>query len=348
MAHVPGHIDPRVDQALQQLGTQGGTLPERRNPRPTPSLFDATASNLFGDIALSAGGRQGDILGLLFGPLLPPSKKQKAAFAQLKVERAEKLKRARTGAVQEFAAASGLSTPAAKSAALASPELAQSLEATARGERGGRESLNALANRAIRQQLPQQQTRAARADLPLEIQQQVDEIERQHSAQLITNRSQFVDQVETNPALTKSTGSLVAASQLLDTINDPGFTALDLTTDAVLFTQVIEPGLAVREDDRMAFNRAATSGFEFLKNTANQFASGEIDGEQARKNVQASLFSIMRTPAQRTKQAIAFWQSVGKDIPGVKEGDVLGATAITPRMIEMLDRFALNPFEGTE
>lgn len=345
MAHIAGHIDPRVDQALIEAGVAGGQLPERRNPRPSPTLFDSTAQNLFGEINMRAGGRAGDLLGTLFGGLLPPSKKQQEAFAQLKKERAQKLERARSGAVSEFAAGSGLSTPAARSAALASPELARSLEATARNEPGGRPSLNALAERAVLQQLPQQKTRASRADLPLAIQQQIDEIERQHSAQLITNRSDFIDQVETNPAIQKSTGSLVAASQLLDTINDPGFSALDLTTDAVLFTQVIEPGLAVREDDRMAFNRAATSGFEFLKNTANQFAAGEIDGETARKNVQASLFSIMRTPAQRTLQSIEFWQSVGADIPGVERGDVLGATAITPRMIEQLNQFALTPFE---
>ena len=138
MAHIPGHIDPRVDQALIDAGVAGGTLPERRNPRPdvrtsSPTLFDSTAQNLFGEINMRVGGRAGDLLGTLFGRVLPPSKKQKAAFAQLKKERAQKIERARSGAVSEFAAASGLSTPAARSAALASPELGRSLEATARG-----------------------------------------------------------------------------------------------------------------------------------------------------------------------------------------------------------------------
>ncbi len=349
MAHVPGHFAiPEIDQALIEQGQAGGTLPERRNPRPTPTLFDSTAQNLFGDIRMKAGGRAGDLLGTLFGSVLPPSKKQKAAFAQLKKERAEQLTRARTGAVAEFAAASGLSQPAARSAALASPELARSMEATARGEPGGREGLASFAQRAVEQQLRKQPTRAERANLPLAVQQQVDAVERDARAQQLTNRRDFIADVEQNPAFAKSTGSLVAADQLLSVLDDPGFTALDLTTAAVLFTQSLEPGLAVREDDRMAFTRGATSGFESLKNIANQFALGEISGENAARNVRSSLFSIMRAPAQRTAQSLSFWQSVGLDIPGVKDGDVIGAAGITPRMQELILQFSLTPFETSQ
>ena len=346
MAHIPGHIDPRVDQALQALGSQAGSQAlQRRNPRPT--LFDQTSQNLFGGIDLGQGGRRGDILGRLFGKVLPPSKQQKAALALQKTERAATLKRARTGAVSEFAAASGLSTPAAGSAALASPQLAQSLEATARQEPGGRESLNALANRAVLQQLESGRaaTREARANLPLGVQQQVDAIERDARAQLITNRRDFISDVEGNPALQKSVESIGAAQQLLAVLDDPGFTALDLTTAAVLFTQSLEPGLAVREDDRMAFTRGSTSGFETLKNIANQFALGEITGENAAQNVKSSLFSIMRSPSQRLAESLTFWQSVGLDIPGVQAGDVIGAIGLTPEMQESVSQFSLVPFE---
>ena len=344
MAHIAGHIDPRVDQALIEAGLTGGQLPERRNPRPSPSLFDSTAQNLFGEINMRAGGRAGDLLGTLFGGLLPPSKKQQEAFAQLKKERAQKLERARSGAVSEFAAASGLSTPASRSAALASPELARSLEATARNEPGGRPSLNALAERAVLQQLQsgQAQTKAGRANLPLHIQQSIDETERNAAAQNITNRRQFISDVEGNPALDKSVASLVAANQL-EAVLAGDFTALDLTTAAVLFTQVIEPGLAVREDDRMAFTRGADSGFQTLKNIANQFALGEISADQAAANVRATLFSIMRTPAQRLTKSLEFWQSVGLDIPGVKGGDVMGAIGLTPELQESIARFSLTP-----
>ena len=73
MAHVPGHFAiPEIDQALIDQGQQGGTLPARRNPRPRPTLFDSTAQNLFGDINLRAGVRSGDLLGTLFGAVLPP------------------------------------------------------------------------------------------------------------------------------------------------------------------------------------------------------------------------------------------------------------------------------------
>ena len=346
MAHTPGHIAAAFDQALIAQGQQAGTqAAERRNPRP--SLFDQTSTNLFGEITLQTGGRKGDILGTLFGKVLPPSKKQKAAFEQLKTERAEALSRARTGAVSEFAAASGLSQPAARSAALASPELAQSLEATARAEPGGRQGLEAFAQRAVEQQLRTGAAASAerRQNLPLDVQQQVDELSRNAAAQNITNRRDFISDVEGNPALSKSAGSLLAAEQLEAVLRDPGFTALDLTTAAVLFTQSLEPGLAVREDDRMAFTRGATSGFETLKNIANQFALGEISGETAARNVRSSLFSIMRAPAQRMAQSLSFWQSVGLDIPGVQDGDVLGAAGITTQMQESIIKFSAVPFE---
>ena len=109
MAHVPGHINEPFDTALLAAGKEAGQLPDRRNPRPRPTLFDSTARNLFGDINLAAGGRRGDLLGTLFGSVLPPSKKQKEAFKQLKQERAQKLGRARVGAASEFSDEAGIS-----------------------------------------------------------------------------------------------------------------------------------------------------------------------------------------------------------------------------------------------
>ena len=334
---------------LRRAGTAGGQpLPVQRplvEQQQQGGIFSQQAESLFGKLGL--GGRRGDMLGRLFGNVLPPSKKQKELL-QLQLEnQAQTRTRARQGAVQEFASASGISPQGVAVGAGFDRQLQGVLEATARGEEGGRQGLQALAEQSIRKQLASARgaTSEARSNLPLAIQQQVDETQREVVAQNIGNRRDFIADVEGNPALTKGIGSLVAASQLLDTISDPGFTALDLTTDAVLFTQVIEPGLAVREDDRMAFTRGATSGFETLKNIANQFALGEITGEEAGRNVRASLFSIMRTPAQRMQQSLEFWQNVGSDIPGVQQGDVLGASGVTPRMIEQLQQFGLNPFE---
>ena len=150
MPHVPGHVIPEFDQALIDAGTAGAAQVERRNPRPT--IFDETAQNLFGEIDLKIGGRKGDILGALFGRILPPSKAQRAAFEQLKVERRQKLEQARTGAVSQFAGQAGVSPQTARTASLQVPGLSEALEQTARNRPGGAEALTGLAGQFPRAQ----------------------------------------------------------------------------------------------------------------------------------------------------------------------------------------------------
>ena len=132
---------------IQQAGTAGGTqlpLPEPDvGPSTQGGIFSQAAESLFGELNL--GGRRGDMLGRLFGNVLPPSKKQKELLRLRLKNQADQRTRARQGAVSEFSAISGISAQGVATGAGFDPQLQAALEATARGEKGGREGLTALA-----------------------------------------------------------------------------------------------------------------------------------------------------------------------------------------------------------
>ena len=220
---------------------------------------------------------------------------------------------------------------------------------TARTQEAQAQTAEAAAARAPleRRRLAAQTTtaEAAAARAPLETLQVVEDITRQQRAELITNRRDFINDVESNPALASGSKSLLAANQL-DEILTGDFTSLDLAESAVLFTQTVEPGLAVREDDRIAFTRAAQAGVRTLRDTVNQFSTGRIDAEQARVNIRESLNSIMKPRAQSMASSLAFWQGVGQQTRGVVEGDVIGALGLGPRQLELIQVFASD--EGSQ
>ena len=123
-----------------QLDSGLGDLAELQQAQ---GIFSQQAETLFGQLGL--GGRKGDLLGRLFGNVLPPSKKQKEA-ERLRVEGiGQKRQRARQGAVAEFSEISGVSPQGVATGAGFDPQLQAVLEATARAEPGGREGLTALA-----------------------------------------------------------------------------------------------------------------------------------------------------------------------------------------------------------
>ena len=181
--------------------------------------------------------------------------------------------------------------------------------------------------------------------IPLENLERIDALSREQRAVSISNRRDFISDIEGNPALASGSKSLLAADQL-DNLLTGDFTALDLSVAAVAFTNIMEPGLAVREDDRIAFTRGAQSGFNTLRNIANQFASGEINAQEAALNVRESMNSIMRPRAQSMVKSIGFWQGVGRSLPGVVQGDVVGTLGLSERQKELLQIFSSD--EGSQ
>ncbi len=135
---------------IAAAGVAGGKqldLPEPFVPGQQ-GIFSQGAEKLASELGL--GGRRGDLLGRLFGNVLPPSKKQKE-LERLRLEgKAQKRTRARQGAVQEFSAESGISPQGVATGAGFDTQLRGVLEATARGEVGGREGLIALAQQGPR------------------------------------------------------------------------------------------------------------------------------------------------------------------------------------------------------
>lgn len=235
MAHVPGHLD----ESLLAAGQAGTELPARRNPRvqPRPSVFDPSAQNLFGEIELGARGRRGDLLGTLIGGFLPPSKKQRTAFAKLIEQRKEKAARAREGALSEFAEAAGISRPAAEAAA-SFPAAAAALEQFAQQEPGGAGALGALAARGPKP--------VAAAKVALDTAEQ----------QLINARQQGVDQIlnregQLNTRFLKSiaeTSEIVLGTQQLTQLLDQD-TALASLGAVIKLAKLLDPGSVVREGE---------------------------------------------------------------------------------------------------
>ena len=362
MAHAPGHTDPRIDAALTQLGTEAGqNLPERRNPRVQPTLFDSTAQNLFGEINLRAGGRAGDLLGTLFGAVLPPSKKQKEAFEQLKKERAEKLQRGRVGAASQFAAEAGVSQAAAGMGGGFDPAVASALEATARNEPGGREALSAQALRGPRgelirateeAQLRQQFTAAesARANLPLVNQEAIDRRIREATAFQITNFRNFTTDVRQNASMVGGANALTSFRQLFETLNNPNATELDIQNGIVAMAQILEPGLAVRNDDRIAISGAASSGLKNLGRWYDQFVSGNVDVGTFKTNAIRSAVGLIGPRIDSMRETLQFYDTeIAPNVPGVQSGDAAKILGLSPKHFETMNQVRpISDFDFTE
>jgi len=350
MAHVPGHINEPFDTALIEAGQAAGQLPDRRNPRPRPSLFDSTARNLFGDINLAAGGRRGDLLGTLFGSVLPPSKKQKAAFEQVKKERAQKLRRGRIGAASEFAAEAGVSQAAAGMGGGFDPAVRSALEATARNEPGGREALSAEALRGPRGELIRQTERAqlretlaaatsARINLPLAMAEDVDRRTREATAFQITNFRNFASDVRSNASMVGGANALTSFRQLFDTLNNPNASELDIQNGIVAMAQILEPGLAVRNDDRIAISGAASSGLQNLGRWFNQFVSGNVDVGVFKTNVIRSATGLIGPRIDSMRETLRFYdQDIAPNVPGVETGDAQKILGLSPQHIETMNQ----------
>ena len=355
MAHTPGHLD----ESLLAAGQAGAVGPERRNPRP--SLLGPTSQNLFGEIEQGQGGRQGDFIGRTLGGLFPPSGKQQAALKKLFEERAETLQRARVNAASEFAEAAGISPQAAGMGGGFDPRVRAGLEATARQEPGGREALGALATEGPRGALARQteaaQLRLALAEstsrlamLPLANQEIIDSATRDATAFRIKNFKDFSAEVRGNVSLQSGVKAATAFQQLVISLENEDATELDIQSAIVALAQILEPGLAVRNDDRIAITGAASPMMDRLIRGYNQAVSGNVDVGTFRANAIRSATSLMKPRAEALRQGIDFFDNqIAPGIPGVQAGDASNILGITPGVIETINRVApISDFDFTE
>ena len=260
------------------------TLAETQpDPGAGEGIFSQAAESLFGKLNL--GGRKGDTLGRLFGRVLPPSKEQKELL-ELQLEAAAiKQTRARQGAVQEFAAESGISAQGVATGAGFDPQLQAVLEATARGEPGGREGLKALAQTGP---VP-----TAARETALGIQQTSIDLA---DEQLLQARFEGVNQIldregglreEFNKSL-KQTGEIVTGTlqltQLLDQDN-----ALSSLAATIKLAKLLDPGSVVREGEVTTVQGGSGTAASLINawNNMRSKGFGESSLNQFRAVVQA-------------------------------------------------------------
>ncbi len=182
----------------------------------------------------------------------------------------------------------------------------------------------------------------ARAELiPLQITEVQDRSAREATAFKIKNFRDYAGDVRVNPALAKGTQALVSYQQLDNSLTNPKASALDLQNGIVALAQILEPGLAVRNDDRIAITGSASDGLTRLANDYNQFISGEVDLSVARTNMLRSAQSLIEPRAAAWRETVRFYDGqIAPATPGVAQGDIFGILGVTDELIRTVNSVA--------
>ena len=272
---------------LRKAGTAGGQpLPVQRplvEQQQQGGIFSQQAETLFGQLGL--GGRRGDLLGRLFGNVLPPSKRQKEA-ERLRVEAiGDRRQRARQGAVAEFSDISGISAQGVATGAGFDPQLQAVLEATARNEPGGRQGLTALAQTGPKPTLAR--------ETALGIQQtSIAKAEEELAQARFSGVNQILDREGgLNERFLKAldqTGEIVTGTlqltQLLDQDN-----ALSSLAATIKLAKLLDPGSVVREGEVTTVQGGSGTAASLINawNNMRSKGFGESSLNQFRAVVQA-------------------------------------------------------------
>ena len=208
---------------------------------------------------------------------------------------------------------------------------------------GTPEFMAAADNALRRQQLVNEGVAAeARAELiPLQVQEVQDRSQREATAFKIKNFRDYAGDVRVNPALAKGTQALVSYQQLDNSLNNPQASALDLQNGIVALAQILEPGLAVRNDDRIAITGSASDGLTRIINDYNQFVSGKVDLRVARTNMLRSAQSLIEPRATAWREAVRFYDGqIAPSTPGVQQGDIFGILGVSDDLIRTVNSVA--------
>jgi len=189
---------------------------------------------------------------------------------------------------------------------------------------------------------------AGRANLALATAQQklaIATAERGVIAGEVDNRQKLQTVVQNNEAISAGVNGIRRYRQLLATLDDPNASMLDWAQAAVLVTQVIEPGLATRTDDRLAFKEGASPGLRNTVNAMNQLIGGEIDIATGKEVVKQHVRNLMEPLAGGTQTALEFWRSKAAQTPGTLAGDVNQVLGLTPEDLQTLDDLGLRQID---
>lgn len=145
------------------------------------------------------------------------------------------------------------------------------------------------------------------------------------AASRVKNAKDFQSGLQNNSVITSGVSGVQRLRQLRETLYNPGSGQLAIANAAVLLSQIVEPGLAVRNDDRIAIDTNASAGVSQLGRAINQFFSGELTPEQkteVRNNILLLAQDLLKPLMGGAQQSLDFWRDRAMDTSGVDPSDV--------------------------
>jgi hypothetical protein len=165
--------------------------------------------------------------------------------------------------------------------------------------------------------LDAQRTTAQIGNLNFQQNQAIESATRNAIASKVQNVQDYQAAIQGNNVIAYGLNGLNRYQQLEKTLLDPNASNLDRINAAVLFAQIVEKGLAVRGDDRVAAQEGAEPGMLRFQNEINQMLAGEVDVASGAANILRTARNIMQPVAAGTADAIQFWREQGVNTPGV-------------------------------
>lgn len=159
--------------------------------------------------------------------------------------------------------------------------------------------------------------------LPLIRKQALEKATREIRASDMKLLGDFQKGIQGNQVLSQGKNMLDRGVQLIQTLNDPRAGQLEISTAAVLFSQLIEEGLAVRTDDRLAFAQGSSSGLQQLVNSIhNLYDASAADVEPTRKNVTRAIENLIKPVLPGFLEARQFWMQHAQQTEGLNPNAV--------------------------
>jgi hypothetical protein len=182
------------------------------------------------------------------------------------------------------------------------------------------------------QQLSNQEARMRLAFLPEQQAMQISEAQRTALNFNITNAANLRDEVNKDPMIIKAQNALTSYDQFLGAIDQNNTIALQAAI--VGLAQVQEPGLAVRQDDRIAYT-GNNPVMDQLVQGYNANITGEVSGEIRRKMI--DLATRLAAPqAQNAQRILQDYIGIAMRTPGVSPQDVIAGTGLDPDLLAAL------------
>ena len=216
-----------------------------------------------------------------------------------------------------------------------------SQEQMALGRRQAEADLSATQARREASEAAGALSQARLANIPLENAMALGSQQAQIADRLADNAVDFQKLIRTNPGVLKGVEALTAWEQVnaaLD-LNNP----VALQSAIVGTVQIQEPGLAVRNDDRIAYT-GNNPLMENLVNSYNRLVSGTVE-EGTSERIRELARELVLPRAAQLERILADYSATATRIPGATQADVTAGLGFDPLILQELTQqadFAAN------